>query len=150
DSLPDAAPATAGTGRVDTNVAILQESHLPGVSVSAVSVPAVPVSAVPAVPPARPSKIQAMKPNPVMKVAQATVRDPPPAPAKVASAAPQAQRPTTAPTSTDDGDGLYVVVLATHKDAAEARQNFAELQKQYVSILGSKQGEVQVVAGQTG
>jgi cell division protein FtsN len=50
----------------------------------------------------------------------------------------------------DKADNLYVAVLSTHKEAGAARDEFAELQKKYAAILGSKQSEVQVTTGQTG
>jgi hypothetical protein len=81
-----------------------------------------------------------------------------PVPEKVAAA--PAQRPPVnvmraeakpvAASEADDGDGLYVAVLSTHKEAGAARDEFAELQKKYAAILGSKQSEVQVMSGQTG
>jgi hypothetical protein len=85
----------------------------------------------------------------------ATAAAEPPAPVrKVAAVAPHPEpsRPSATTISANakgDGDGLYVVVLSTHKDAGEAREEFAQLQKKYVAVLGSKQPEVQVVAGQT-
>jgi sporulation related protein len=57
--------------------------------------------------------------------------------------------PAAAPRA-DEGDGLYVAVLSTHKEAGAAQEEFAELQKKYAGILGSKQSEVQIISGQTG
>ena len=50
----------------------------------------------------------------------------------------------------DSGDGLHVAVLSTHKEASAARDEFADLQRKYAAILGSKQSEVQVMTGLTG
>jgi hypothetical protein len=81
-----------------------------------------------------------------------------PAPQKVA-AAPTSRSPVKVmraeaqPSATEDvdsGDGLHVAVLSTHKEARVAREEFAELQKTYRAILGSKQSELQVMTGQTG
>jgi SPOR domain len=71
----------------------------------------------------------------------ASVRPPPANPVRAL--------PPAAP-RVDEGDGLYVVVLSTHKEASAAQEEFAELQKKYAGILGSKQSEVQIISGQTG
>jgi hypothetical protein len=79
-------------------------------------------------------------PFPVRKVVAVAARPEPPL-------APVNSVPASA---NQEGDGLYVVVLSTHKDAGEAREEFGQLQKKYAAELGSKQAEVQVVASQTG
>ena len=73
---------------------------------------------------------------------------PPPPPAPVAR---QPEKPAEAPGKSEpEGGGLYVAVLSTHKEAAAAREEFAELQKKHRDVLGSKQSEVQMAAGATG
>ena len=73
---------------------------------------------------------------------------PPPPPAPVAR---QPEKPAEAPGKSEpEGGGLYVAVLSTHKEAAAARDEFAELQKKHRDVLGSKQSEVQMAAGATG
>jgi SPOR domain len=78
---------------------------------------------------------------------------------KVAMAAPLPRPPATpvrpaskpaAASNAEEGDGLFVAVLSTHKEASAAQEEFAELQKKYARVLGSKQSEVQVISGQTG
>jgi hypothetical protein len=41
-------------------------------------------------------------------------------------------------------------MTALRKEASAAQEEFAELQKKYAGILGSKQSEVQIISGQTG
>ena len=74
----------------------------------------------------------------------AAVAAPPP------SAARPVEKPTEAPASADTGDGLFVAVLSTHKEAKAAREEFGELQKKHRDVLGAKQSEVQMTAGATG
>ena len=62
----------------------------------------------------------------------------------------RAEAKPSAAEDADTGDGLYVAVLSTHKEASAARDEFAELNRKYAAILGSKQSEVQVMTGQTG
>ena len=88
------------------------------------------------------------KPQVIAK-APAAAPEPPAPVRKVAAVAPRPSLTSAPVDAKEDGDRLYVVVLSTHKDAGEAREEFAQLQKKYAAVLGSKQAEVQVVAGQT-
>ena len=90
---------------------------------------------------ANPDIAEARSPAKPKAVMTAAVRPPPANP--VRAAPPAAAR-------VDEGDGLYVAVLSTHKEAGAAQEEFAELQKKYAGILGSKQSEVQIISGQTG
>jgi hypothetical protein len=90
---------------------------------------------------ANPDVAEARFPAKPKAVMTAAVRPPPANP--VRAAPPAAAR-------VDEGDGLYVAVLSTHKEAGAAQEEFAELQKKYAGILGSKQSEVQIISGQTG
>jgi hypothetical protein len=90
---------------------------------------------------ANPDVAEARSPAKPKAVMTAAVRPPPANPVRAA--------PPTAP-RVDEGDGLYVAVLSTHKEAGAAQEEFAELQKKYAGILGSKQSEVQIISGQTG
>jgi len=90
---------------------------------------------------ANPDVAEARSPAKPKAVMTAAVRPPPAHPVRAA--------PPTAP-RVDEGDGLYVAVLSTHKEAGAAQEEFAELQKKYAGILGSKQSEVQIISGQTG
>jgi len=97
--------------------------------------------------------------RPKAKVATKPVEANAPAAPKVVMAAPL-PRPPAAPvrpapkpaavSGAEEGDGLYVAVLSTHKEPGAAQEDFGELQKKYARILGSKQSEVQVISGQTG
>ena len=86
---------------------------------------------------ANPDVAEARSPAKQKPVMTASVRPPPANPVRAL--------PPAAP-RVDEGDGLYVVVLSTHKEASAAQEEFAELQKKYAGILGSKQSEVQIVA----
>ncbi len=90
---------------------------------------------------ANPDFAEARSPAKQKAVMTASVRPPPAHP--VRAAPPAAAR-------AEEGDGLYVAVLSTHKEASAAQEEFAELQKKYAGILGSKQSEVQIISGQTG
>ena len=90
---------------------------------------------------ANPDVAEARSPAKPKAVMTAAVRPPPTNPVRAT--------PPTAP-RVDEGDGLYVAVLSTHKEAGAAQEEFAELQKKYAGILGSKQSEVQIISGQTG
>jgi hypothetical protein len=82
-------------------------------------------------------------PAPSPRIEQAAVVAPPPAPAKPTSPKPAV---TPEPEPDEASGGLFVPVLATHKDAKAAREAFAELQKQHAAVLGAKQSEVQASA----
>jgi hypothetical protein len=90
---------------------------------------------------ANPEVAEAGSPAKQKPVMTASVRPPPANPVRAVS--PAAPR-------VEEGDGLYVVVLSTHKEAGAAQEEFAELQKKFAGILGSKQSEVQIISGQTG
>jgi hypothetical protein len=101
------------------------------------------------------AKPQQTKVKAATKLAEANA----PAAPKVAMAASLPRPPATparptsrsaAASNAEEGDGLYVAVLSTHKEASAAQEEFGELQRKYARILGSKQSEVQVIGGQTG
>src|SRR6476661_1901970 len=62
--------------------------------------------------------------------------------------APDSSRPPAQ--ATTPATPIDVAVPSTHKEAGAAQEEFAELQKKYAGILGSKQSEVQIISGQTG